>query len=95
MNSKNPSRILQDYYNVRDSILNLETVEEIANLRTDYEISQKQAEVDLLDEQRKNQQLISLSIGIGLLLILILAIGLFRRNKFVEKSRSLIEIEKK
>jgi class 3 adenylate cyclase len=58
-------------------------------------VAQKQAEVDLLDEQKKNQQLITLSVGIGLLLILILALGLFRRNKFIQRSKTLIEKEKK
>lgn len=86
---------LQNYYTYRDSILNIETVEEMANLRADYEVSQKQAEVDLLDEQKRNQQLVSLSIGIGLLLILIVALGLFRRNKFIQRSKTLIEKEKK
>ncbi len=85
---------LKKYYAYRDSIMNLEAVEEIANLRTDYEVSQKQAEVDLLNEQKKNQQLISLATGIGLLLILVLAIGLYRRNKFVNKAKLLIEKEK-
>jgi class 3 adenylate cyclase len=75
-------------------MIDIETVEEMANLRANFEVSQKQAEVDLLDQQRKNQQLISLSIGIGLLLILILAVGLFRRNKFVNKAKLLIENEK-
>lgn len=85
---------LQNYYIYRDSMIDIETVEEMANLRANFEVSQKQAEVDLLDQQRKNQQLISLSIGIGLLLILILAVGLFRRNKFVNKAKLLIENEK-
>ena len=93
---------LQNYHIYRDSILNIEAVEEMANLRADYEVSQKQAEidlkqseVDLLDQQKKNQQLVSLSVGIGLLLILIVAIGLFRRNKFISRSKALIEKEKK
>ncbi len=86
---------LKEYYAYRDSILNLETIEEMADLRTEFEVSQKQIEVDLLDEQKKNQQLISILVGIGLLLILIVAVGLFRRNKFVERSRVLIENEKK
>ena len=86
---------LKEYYVYRDSILNLETIEEMADLRTDFEVSQKQIEVDLLDEQKKNQQLISLLIGIGLLLILIISVGLFRRNKFIQRAKALIENEKK
>ena len=84
----------KDYIAYRDSVINLESVEKIANLRTDYEVSQKQIEIDLLDEQKKNQKLISLSIGTGLLLVLVVAIGLFRRNKFINKAKLLVENEK-
>ncbi len=93
---------LQNYYTYRDSVLNIETVEEMADLRTNYEVSQKQAEVDLkqtevdlLGQQKKNQQLISLAAGIGIVLILIIAIGLFRRNNFIAKAKLLVENEKK
>lgn len=86
---------LQNYYTYRDSILNIDAVEEMADLRTDFEVSQKQIEVDLLDQQKKNQQLISLASGIGLFLIFIVAIGLYRRNNFINKAKLLVENEKK
>jgi len=93
---------LQNYYSYRDSVLNIEAVEEMADLRTNFEVSQKQievdliqTEVDLLDQQKRNQQLISLVTGIGIVLILIIAIGLYRRNNFIAKSKLLVENEKK
>ena len=43
---------------------------------------------------KKNQQLISLVSGIGLLLIIVVAIGLYRRNKFINKAKLLVENEK-
>ena len=86
---------LKGYYTYRDSILNIEVVEEMADLRTDFEVSQKQVEVDLLDQQKKNQQLISLTAGIGIILILTIAIGLYRRNNYISKSKILVENEKK
>lgn len=79
----------------RDSVKNIKAVEDMANLRTNYEVSQKQNEVDLLDQQKKNQQLISLATGIGLLLIIVVAIGLYRRNNFINKAKLLVENEKK
>ncbi len=88
---------LKNYKNhiiYRDSVTNISAVQEMANLRTNYEVSQKQTEVDLLDQQKKNQQLISLASGIGLLLIIVVAIGLYRRNKFVNKAKLLVENEK-
>ena len=42
----------------RDSVLNIETVQEMANLRTDFEVSQKQLEVDLLNQQKANQKVL-------------------------------------
>jgi class 3 adenylate cyclase/lipopolysaccharide biosynthesis regulator YciM len=85
---------LKNFYTYRDSVLNIEAVEEMADLRTIYEVSQKQIEVNLLDQQKKNQQLISLAAGIGIILILIVAIGLYRRNNFINKAKLLVENEK-
>jgi adenylate cyclase len=85
---------LKNYYIYRDSVLNIKAIEQMADLRTNYEVSQKQSEVDLLDQQKRNQQLISLATGIGLLLIIVVAIGLYRRNKFVNRAKLLIENEK-
>jgi len=84
----------KDHILYRDSLNSIETVQKMANQRANYEISQKQAEVDLLDEQKKNQQLISLSVGTGLLLVLVIAIGLYRRNNFINKAKLLVENEK-
>jgi len=78
----------------RDSLNNIESVQAIANLRTDFEVSQKQGEVNLLKEQRRNQRITVISISIALILILILAFGLFRRNKFITKTNDIIKKEK-
>ncbi len=60
------------YIATRDSINNEATVREMANLRTEYEISQKQAEVDYLNNQRKNQRIVVLA----LFIVLALTIGI-------------------
>ncbi len=78
----------------RDSLINLEKVQQIADLRTDFEVSQKQLEVDLLNQQKKTQRIIAIAVSIALLLIGILAIGLYRRNKFIQKTKRIIEFEK-
>jgi len=78
----------------RDSVKNIETVQQMANQRTNYEVSQKQIEVDLLDQRRKNQRNISIATAIALLLFLLMAIGLYRRNKFIRKTKQIIEEEK-
>ena len=48
----------KDYISYRDSILNLESVQQLADQRTDFEISQKQIEVELLEQRSRNQLII-------------------------------------
>jgi len=78
----------------RDSVTNISAVQEMANLRTNFEVSQKQTEVDLLDQQKRNQKLVSIATGAGLVLFLTIAIGFYRRNKFIAKSKLIVENEK-
>ena len=78
----------------RDSLINLEKVQQIADLRTNYEVSQKQIEIDLADQRAKNQRNISIGIGAVLLLIGLLAFLLYRRNRFIRKTKQIIEEEK-
>ena len=85
---------LKNFYLYRDSLLNLETIEHMADLRTDFEVSQKQTEVDLLREKQKNQRITVTAVIIALVLIIILAAGLFKRNRFIQKTSVLIEKEK-
>ncbi len=68
---------------LRDSIHNIESVKEMAGLRTDFEVSQKQLEVDLLNTQKRTQRIIMYSLGFILLLAVI-----FYRKISNEKSRS-------
>ena len=78
----------------RDSLINIEKVQQIADLRTDHEVSQKQIELDLSEQREKNQRNISIGTGIVLFLIGIMAFGLFRRNKFIRKTKQIIEEER-
>jgi len=64
------------YITYRDSINNLEEVEKMADLRTNFEVSKKQAEVDLMIQQKRTQKIIAISSIVSLVLIFILAIGL-------------------
>lgn len=84
----------RNYVAYRDSITNLESVQSLADLRTEFEVSQKQLEVDLLNQQKRNQQLVVLIVGIALALIIVLAVGLYRRNQFISKTSKIIETEK-
>jgi len=66
----------------------------MANLRTNYEIAKKQAEVDLLSQQKKNQQNIVIGVLVALLLLMLLVFGLYRRNNFIRRTNLIIEREK-
>jgi class 3 adenylate cyclase len=81
----------KDHIIYRDSVKNIAGVEQMADLRTNYEVSQKQVEVDLLEQRRKNQQIVAIAIAGTLFL---LAFGLYRRNKFVNKTKKIIESER-
>ena len=78
----------------RDSFNNVETVHNLANMRTDFEVSQKQLEVNLLEEQRKTQRLSIIAALVGLGTMIFLAIGLYRRNRYINNTRKIIESEK-
>jgi class 3 adenylate cyclase len=84
----------KDHILYRDSVRNIETVQQMANLRTDHEVSQKQTEVDLAEQREKNQRNMTIGTAIALLLIGIMAIGLYRRNNFIRKTKQIIEEEK-
>ena len=102
--AKNPKESLRFYKNhiaYRDSITNLKSVQQMADIRTNYEVSQKQIEVDLLEKdsqiqklKEKKQQNIIYATAISLLLILIITIGFYRRYKFIKKTNGIIEEEK-
>ncbi len=84
----------KEYITYRDSVNNIVSVQEIAGLRADYDISQKQMEVDLLNEKDKNQKLTLIFTSAALTLIGLLAFGLFRRNRFIKRTSSIIERER-
>jgi len=84
----------KDYIKYKDSINSVKLVQKMANMRTSYELSKKQLEVDLLNHQKKTQKIIVIAIGVALFLIALLAIGLYKRNRYIQKTNKIIEHEK-
>lgn len=84
----------KDYILYRDSVLNIKTVQQLADQRTNYEVSQKQIEVDLLAEKQKNQRMVVIATVAALVLIGLLAILLYRRYVFIRKTKQIIEEER-
>ncbi len=81
------------FTNYSDSLKNIETVQKMADLRTTYEVSQKQAEVDLLEKQKK---LYYILIG-SLFLAVILGAGLialyYRNLKRVKEFSNVLKTQ--
>jgi class 3 adenylate cyclase len=73
----------------------------IADLRTQFEVAQKQSEVDLLtkeaeiaDLKGRRKSWVIFATGISLLFVVALAYVLFRRYKFEQETNQIIEEEK-
>jgi len=79
------------YINYSDSIKNYKNIQEMADLRTEFEVSKKQSEVDILEKEKTTQLIV---IG-GLILILILAAGIivlyYSSLKRVRKFTSILD----
>ena len=80
----------KEHISYRDSVSNIKTVQNLANLRTDYEVSQKQVEVNLLNQQKRSQRnmLISLFIILGLTTVLLGTLFWYYKTISREKKRS-------
>lgn len=89
-NMEESFRYYKDHIAYRDSVSNVETVQKLANLRTDFEVSQKQIEVDLLNQEKRNQRNILISLVIIMVLgAIILGTLYWYYNKIQkEKKRS-------
>lgn len=68
----------------RDSLNNIKTVQEMAELRANYEVSQTQREVNILKQEKRNQRILV----IGLVVILALTIMLLASLYWFYKSRA-------
>lgn len=78
----------------KDSVKNISAVQQMANERADFEISQKQLEVDLLNQQKRTQNIIVIATIIASFLIILLALGVYRRYHFIKKTNVIIEAER-
>jgi adenylate cyclase len=88
-------RHYKDHIAYRDSLNNINTVQKMADERTNFEVSKKQVEVDLLNQQKKNQRIIVISTIIALALILLLLLGVYQRYRFTSEASKIIDAEKK
>ena len=79
---------------MRDSINDIETVEALANQRTEFEVSQKQAEVEVKEQRLQTQNAKLLGTGVGAGLLSLMAVLLYRSNRFEKKTNKIIAEQK-
>ncbi|WP_296622117.1 tetratricopeptide repeat-containing sensor histidine kinase [Marivirga sp.] len=82
------------YLVYRDSINSEEKIREIADMRTEYEVNQREAEIQLLKAEQKNKYAIFASMAIIILLLAILSILYYRNSRKKQKLNSLLEERK-
>ncbi len=78
----------------RDSINNKETDRKMANLQKDYEVSQKQIQVDLLNQQKQNQKILVISLGIIVVLMAAIVGILLKNNRHKQKAYETLNQQK-
>jgi two-component system, NtrC family, sensor kinase len=80
----------RDYIVYRDSISNLETVEKMGEQSKNFEVSQKQAEVNVLNQQKKLQRVLLTVALIVLAVIIVFIIILFVNYRQKQKAYMLL-----
>jgi two-component system NtrC family sensor kinase len=78
----------------RDSLNNINSVKRMADLRTKFEVSQKQQEVDLLTQQKRNQRYMLVSLGIILVLTTLVLAILTKNNRIRKRAYTNLERQK-
>ena len=100
-NQVESNKFYRNHILYRDSVNNIEAVQRMADLRTNYEVSQAKNEVDLLQKESeiqllkdKRQRIIIYATVLALILIFVLLFFLFRRYSFVKETNTIIEEER-
>jgi signal transduction histidine kinase len=75
----------------RDSVIDRNTVEDMANLRTNFEVSQKQIE---LNQQKQKQKILVISLSIILGLTIIILTIILKNNQNKQKAYKILNYQK-
>ncbi len=93
-NTNEALKYYKRYITYRDSINNHDVELNMANQRYDYEMSQKQIEVNALNKQKQNEKKLTLSLGIILGLTIIILAILFKNNQNKQKAYKILNLQK-
>lgn len=83
-----------NYDKIQESITNKNQLLKTAFKTREFEVSQKQNQVDLLFQKNRNQRILVISTASAFILIGILAGVLYRSNSFIRRSNLIIEEER-
>ncbi|MEQ8471297.1 MAG: ATP-binding protein [Marinoscillum sp.] len=75
----------------KDSIQDEETTRRLADLRTEFEVGQKEAELEVISAEKRTQQILSVGLGVILLLTGVFAVVTYKN--FVTKKRINSQLE--
>ena len=84
----------QKHVTYRDSLTNLQTVQKMSNIRSDYELSQKKDELNLSNQRLKNQRALVLSMAIILFLSFVILAILVKNYKQKHRAFDIINRQK-
>ena len=87
-------KFYKDHIIYRDSVINLKKIQEAADTRTNFEVTQEKVKTDLSEQKRKTQTIVFWSLVGVSLFIIYLAYSLFKRNTYIKKTNEIIEAEK-
>ena len=96
-------KYFKSYVIYKDSVnnLNIEAVQQMADIRTDFEIQKKQDEIGILEKEKeivllreKRRKVFNYASTSATILILLLALSTYRRFRFAKKTNLIIEEEK-
>lgn len=82
------------YQQYQDSLVNKENVQEIEQLKANYEINKRESEIDLLTTINIQQRSLSIGLGVGLLLVFGLALVIYRTNGRLKHSNQELVVQK-
>ncbi len=78
----------------KDSLTDIETVQQMADLRTEFEVGQKQTEVDLLTAEHRTQRIITIAVGAFAFILIVLAAIIYKYYRSKAKINRILGEQK-
>ena len=79
------------FISANDSIKNIETVRKMADLRTEFEVSKKQTEVEILEQNKVIQRIVILGMAVILLLAIVIILLYYLNLKRTKKLMAVLD----